>query len=222
MNEVLFLSHILLVVGFVLASLRLGQNGIISLIAMQAVLANLFVIKQINLLGFTVTCSDVFAIGSILGLNLLQERFGKEAASKAIKISFLSMVFFIAMAQIHLWYAPSSQDGSHEAFRLILGAAPRIVIASLSVYFLVQKLDVLLFGWLKQIFQGGHLPLRIAISLILTQSVDTVLFSFFGLYGLVSSLFDIIIMSFMVKCLIISCSTPLISLSKRWIRDVPV
>ena len=222
MNEFLFFTHILLVVGFSLGALRLGQTALTALIVLQAILANLFVVKQMSLLGFTVTCSDVFAVGGILGLNLLQEYFGKEAALKAVKISFLNMIFFIVMAQMHLWYAPSVGDVTHGAFSLILSATPRIVIASVAVYFLVQKLDIVLFVWLKKLFNGNQLPLRIGISLILTQCIDTVLFSFLGLYGIVSSLFDVIVMSFSIKCLIIFCSTPFIGFSKRWVRDVSI
>lgn len=220
MNEFLFFTHVFLVAGGTLASLRLGKSALTALIVLQAVLANLFVVKQMSLFGFTVTCSDVFAVGGILGLNLLQEYFGKEAALKAVKISFLNMIFFIVMAQMHLWYAPSSGDVTHEAFSLILSATPRIVIASVSVYFLVQKLDIILFVWLKTLFQGAQLPWRIGVSLILTQCIDTILFSFLGLYGIVSSVFDVIVMSFSIKCLIIFCSTPFIALSKRWVRNV--
>ena len=63
MNELIFLFHILLVLSFVLGALRLGKNALLSLLALQAILANLFVVKQISLFGFAVTCSDVFAIG---------------------------------------------------------------------------------------------------------------------------------------------------------------
>ena len=59
-------------------------------------------IKQIDLFGFSVTCSDVFAIGGILSLNLLQEYFGKEAASRAVKVSLLALLFFAVMSQVHL------------------------------------------------------------------------------------------------------------------------
>jgi uncharacterized integral membrane protein (TIGR00697 family) len=222
MNEVLFFIHVFLVAAFILGSVRLGQNGLLALIVLQAVLANLFVVKQMNLFGFTVTCSDMFAVGGILGLNLLQEHFGKEAAVRAVKISFLSMIFFLLMAQIHLWYAPSLQDTTDGAFLVILSATPRIVIASVTVYFLVQQIDVMLFGWLKKVCSQTRLVFRVGLSLVLTQWIDTVLFSFLGLYGLVAHIWDVIVMSFMIKCLIILCSAPLVSLSKRWVRDVSI
>ena len=222
MNELLFFSHIALVVGFVLGALRLGKESLVALIALQVVFANLFVIKQMRLFGFSVTCSDVFAIGAILGLNLLQEYYGKTEASRAIRISFLSLLFFSAMSQMHLWYAPLPTDTTHTAFVSILSPAPRIALASLGVYYLVQQMDLRLFGWLKHRFQGKYLSVRIGLSLVLTQFVDTALFSFFGLYGLVDSLLDVIVLSFFIKCIIISCSSPLTMLSKRFVKHVPV
>ena len=80
MNELLFFIHVFLVVSFVMGALRLGKAALIALSAVQAVLANLFVVKQIDLFGFSITCSDVFAVGGILSINLIQEFFGKEAA----------------------------------------------------------------------------------------------------------------------------------------------
>lgn len=217
MNELLFLTHILLVVGFVLISLRLGKGALIALIAIQGILANVFVVKQMSLFGFAVTCSDVFAIGAILSLNLLQEYFGKESARQAITVSFLSLLFFACMAQVHLLYAPTSFDATQSAFQTIFSSTPRIVFASIAVFYLVQQIDLRLFSLLK-----GKFPLRVAISLLASQLLDTVLFSFLGLYGLVEALFDVILVSFLIKCLIIAASAPFVVFSKKLVKHVPV
>jgi queuosine precursor transporter len=214
-NEIFFFIQVFLCVGFTLIAARMGPYALAALIALNGVLANLFVVKQVTLFGLNVTCSDVFAVGSIIGLNLMQEHFGKEAAKKVIKVSFFAMLFFVLVSQIHLWYAPASQDETHAAFRTILSSTPRLVFASIGVYFLVQRLDVLLFGWLKKIFQDKRLGIRMGISLVLSQFTDTALFTFAGLYGIVASLFDVIVLSFAIKCLVILCSAPLVSLVKK-------
>ena len=120
MNESLFFIHFAAVLGFILIAYRMGSMALSCLIVLQGVLANVFVVKQMPLFGWTVTCSDVFAIGGILGLNLLQETWGREAASKAIKNSFLCLVFFAVMVQIHLLYVPSLLDGTQASFKTIL------------------------------------------------------------------------------------------------------
>lgn len=217
MNEIFFLCHIGLVVLFVLASLRLGRGALIAMIALQAVLANLFVVKQIFLFGFCVTCSDVFAIGSILSLNLLQEYFGKESGRLASRVSFFLLLFFALVSQVHLLYIPSPSDGTHLAFTTILSSSPRIILASIATFYLVQQFDLRFFPLLK-----GPLFLRVGMALVASQLLDTVLFSFLGLYGLVSSLFDVMLLSFLIKCIIIGLSSPFVALSKRVVKHVPL
>lgn len=214
MNEAVFLFHIFIVIGFVLGALRLGKSALIACIALQGVLANLFVVKQMKLFGFAVTCSDVFAIGGILSLNLLQEYFGKEAAKQAVRISLLTLLFFAFMSQIHLAYSPTNLDTTQPAFSAIFSQSVRIVFASIGTFYLVQQFDIRFFGILR-----GKLPVRVAISLVSSQLLDTVLFSFLGLYGLVESLFDIILVSFLIKCLIIATSSPFVAFSKRFVKN---
>lgn len=221
MNETIFFIHILLVIGLVLIASRWGRHALVALIVLQAVFANLFVVKQMSLFGFSVTCSDVFAIGGILGLNLLQEHYGREEANRAVKASFLGLIFFMAMSQMHLWYAPLPLDGTQRAFEQIFSSTVRITCASIGVYFFVQKIDVWLFSGLKKFFEGRYFPVRVGISLVLTQLLDTVLFSFLGLYGLVASILDVILVSFFVKSLIIFSSSFLVAFSKRF-KNVPI
>ncbi len=184
-------------------------------VAVQAILANFFVLKQMTFLGFNVTCSDAFAIGSILSLNLLRENFGKEVATKAISSCFFFMVFFVVMSQIHLRFVPSALDTAHFAYVRLLSPAPRLLFASLIVFFLVQHLDIRCFGWISRILPHSSFPVRSSISLAFSQLVDTILFSFLGLYGMVSSILDIIIVSFLLKGCIILALGPLMTLFKR-------
>ena len=214
MNEFLFFSHILLVLIFLGAAVRLGQASLTVYVALSGILANLFVVKQITLFSLHVTCSDVFAVGGILGLNLLQELYGKAAAQKATYAALFSLLLFVSMSQIHLIYVPSLFDQTQGAFIAILGHSLRIVAASVSVYYIVQRFDILFFGYLKQRMQ--NLSVRLTLSLIVSQALDTVLFSYLGLYGLVASIFDIILMSFAMKCTIIACSTPIAAFLKRF------
>ena len=158
MNEAVVFVHVFVVIGFVLGALRLGKSALIAFIALQGVLANLFVVKQMNLFGFAVTCSDVFAIGGILSLNLLQEYFGKESAKQAVKISLLTLLFFAFMSQIHLFYVPTESDSTQGAFLTIFSQSLRIVFASIGTFYLVQQCDVRFFGILR-----GKLPMRVAI-----------------------------------------------------------
>lgn len=214
MNEITFLLHILVVGAFTFAAFRLGREALITWIALQGVLANLFVLKQIELFTLTVTCSDVYAVGSFLSLNLLQEYYDESLAKRAILIAAVSQGFFMVMGQFHLHYIPSTVDISHTAFATILTAYPRILIASLGVFYFVQRMDVVIFQALKTGFPGTSFAIRNGIGLVLSQILDTMLFSVFGLWGIVASLRGIIVMSLIIKLILVALVVPLTFLVK--------
>lgn len=220
MNPLYFLAQIGLVLTFTYGALRLGKGALTTAVAFHAIVANLFVLKQINLLGFQITCSDAFAIGSILALNLLREYYGKDAAKKATTICFFFMVFFVAISQIHLRFFPSPYDTAHFAYERILTPSPRLLIASLATFYIVQQLDIRLFGWISTLLPKTRFPTRSSLSLSISQLFDTLLFSFLGLYGMVSHLNHIILISFLIKLGIIFIMGPLMSLFGRVERHV--
>lgn len=207
MNELVFVIQSILIIGFALASLRLGREALVAWVTVQALIANLFVLKQINLFHLEVTASDSFAIGSLLGLNLLQEHFGREEANRATKICFFYMVFFTFISQLHLIYEPNLHDSTQSAFLTLFSPAPRLMIASMGVFFVVQQLDICFFDFLKKKMSTFSFAVRGGISLLLSQLLDTILFSFFGLYGIVTSVIDIIVVSFAIKFIVILCFT---------------
>ncbi|MBA2369522.1 MAG: queuosine precursor transporter [Candidatus Protochlamydia sp.] len=214
MNELLFLFQILLIIIFALAAIRLGKSALIAWIAAQALIANLFVLKQISLFGFNVTASDAFAIGGLLGLNFLQEYFGKEEAQKSTWICFFLMSFFVLVSQIHLNFIPSLYDDTQPSFLRILSPSPRLLASSMLVFIIVQRLDIYFFAALKKMRPQMNFTFRAAICLVISQFLDTLLFSLIGLYGLVASLVDIILLSFMIKLIVIFLFTPFI----RWAK----
>lgn len=214
MNEVIFFTQTFLIAVFALGALRLGPAALTAWVAVQALVANLFVLKQITLFGFHVTASDAFAIGSILGLNLLQEYYSKEEANRATWTCFFFMLFFTVVSQLHMLYIPSLHDTTQSAFVEILSLSPRLLVASMSVFFIVQQIDVHLFAFLKNVVPKASFALRSGISLVISQFLDTFLFSIGGLYGIVTSIIDIILLSFMIKLIVIFCFTSFVRLAK--------
>jgi uncharacterized integral membrane protein (TIGR00697 family) len=215
LNELIFITHSTAIAVSSLIALYLGSGALVAFVCACCILANLFVIKQVTLFGLAATCSDAFTIGATLGLNLLQEYFGKSMARKAIWINFFLLVFYGIVSQIHLWYSPSTLDNTQEHFVPILGLMPRIVIASFSVYFFVQMLDYALYGFLKRTFNDKHLVFRNYFSIALCQLIDTILFSFLGLYGIVENIIHIIIISYSIKLLSIILATPFVLFSRH-------
>ncbi|MBA2306824.1 queuosine precursor transporter [Candidatus Dependentiae bacterium] len=224
MNELLFTVYILTVASANLIALALGKEALIGLVCVQAILVNLFVVKQITLLGFTATASDGLAVGITLSLNLLQEYYTKSAAQRALYISFLGCLFYVFTAYLTMAYTPSATDTMSSHLTALLVPTPRLIAASLSTYGIVQYLDVLLYGLLKRTFNHRFFMLRNYCSLMITQLMDTVLFSFLGLYGIHESftslhtLFSIIITSYAIKLMVIALAVPFITVARTFKR----
>lgn len=215
MNEILLCAHIAIISLAALGALRLGKEALTSYVCILSILCNFFVTKQITLFGLTATASDALAIGTVLGLNLLQEYFGKQAARLAIWLSFASGLLYIIMAQCHLYYKPSAFDTSDAHFFALLSPMPRIIIASLCTYLIAQRFDYYLFGVFKKIFPQTNFVLRNYCSAALSQLLDTILFSFLGLYGLVDSIIPIIIISYAIKLCVIIGTGPFLWFTKK-------
>lgn len=214
MNEILFLLEILVIVAFTWRINRLGASALTAWISILALTANLFVLKQIQLFGLNVTASDPFIIGSFLGLNALQEHYGKLEAKKASEACLLFLLFFALAAQVHLGYKPNTFDTTHSAYLTLLTPSLRLMIASTSVFFITQQFDIFFFSFLKKAMPQRSFALRAGVSLVASQLLDTVLFSMAGLYGMVESVLDIMVMSFAVKCGAILVSSPFL----KWVR----
>jgi uncharacterized integral membrane protein (TIGR00697 family) len=213
-NECIFLVQSCIMGCAALVSLRLGKDALIAFISVSCILANLFVVKQITLCGFTATASDAYSIGAVLGLNLLQEYYDRSSAQKAILISFLLLIFYGICSQIQLAYTPCIDRTIHHHYVTILSHMPRIIIASLGVYIVVQYYDAWLYAKLKKKLAGRYLVIRNIITIGLCQLLDTVLFSYLALYGIVDNIDNIIIVSYSIKIAAIILSTPFIKISR--------
>jgi queuosine precursor transporter len=200
-NEFIFTIHCFLCAAASVIALALGPYALCSLVAFQCVLSNLLVLKQAVLFRFVATCADPFTIGATLGLNLLQEFYGKAVAKKAIIITFFLLLFYTVMTYVHVWYIPAAVDIMHNHYQALFATTPRIACASLFTYSLVQWLDYLIYGFLKGWLHNRFIHVRSFVSIVICQAVDTVLFTFLGLGNIVERPWDVIVVSYSIKLL---------------------
>lgn len=222
-NELIFFGYIFAVSTFTLIALKISKEALISLICVQYILVNLFVTKEISLFGFTATASDAIAVGIALALNLLQEYYQKATAQKTIWISFFCAIYYIIISQFHLAYMPGPTDISSAHFQILLSPMARIICASLFVYLLVAHIESYLYHYLSHKFENRFFIIRNYSSVAITQFIDTVLFSFLGLYGInesfnsVNTILQIIAISYAIKLVVILVAAPFLSLSKKFV-----
>lgn len=217
-NEALFIAQTITVSISALVALWIGPEALVAFICVACLLANLFITKEITLLGLHATGADAFTIGATVALNLLQEYHGKAITRKTIGINFFLLVLYAVFCKMHLLYIPSSSDSMHIHYDAVLSCMPRIVIASFTVYYIAQLVDCFLYGFLKKKWSQRFLVLRNSLSMAVSQGIDTVLFSVLGLYGVVSHLGEIMIVSYSIKLLAIICIAPFVQFSRTIMR----
>lgn len=198
-----------------LLCLRLGEKALNSWLCLLAVAMNIFVIKQITILGMEVTATDALAVGYLLGLALIQEYFGTKAAQYHIFLSFICSLGFVCLSMVELLYQPNHLDHAHSYLTFIFLPMPRIFMASLTSFLVIQFIDIFVFRKLSQKLKGKFFTQRTAICLLISQVLDTFIFTYLALSGMEINFANIILFSIAIKILIICISLPFAKFSKR-------
>jgi uncharacterized integral membrane protein (TIGR00697 family) len=207
-NELIFLFHSLFICFFTLCAAWLSQEALSIIIVMHCVLANLFVTKQITLFSLSATGTDAFIIGSVLGLNMLQEYYGRQSARQVINANLFILGYLVLASLIQNLYVPNKFDTTSASFDLILAPILRIGIVSMLVFYLTQYIDYILFWYLKQRFGEKYFVVRNFLSVAFCQFIDTALFTIFGLWGVVHNIVHVAVISYLVKLLTIFAISP--------------
>jgi len=174
-------------------------------------LSNILACKIITLGGLILPAAVILYPLTFLFTDVVAEIEGKKSASSLVMMGFymsLFMVFVIFIVKL----LPAAGFWKHqEAYNVILGATPRIVIASMIAYVLSQRHDIWAFHWWKQKTGGRHLWLRNNLSTIASQLIDSILFITIAFWGVFSpSAIGIMILSqYAVKVVIALLDTPL-------------
>jgi uncharacterized integral membrane protein (TIGR00697 family) len=216
-NELIFFVQIITIMGALVGTLFLGKEALVALICLYGVLANFFVVKQVTLFGLSVTASDAYMIGSILGLNIIHEHFGYVSAKRTIVISFLLSSLYLVVGQLHLWFMPHPSDVTQGHFIALLTRMPRVISASIATYLFVQILSQVLYAYARKRLPGWIVVANIS-TVVMVQILDTILFTFLGLYGMVTSVGHIIVFSLLIKGCIIALSIPFVALTRKVVQ----
>lgn len=216
MNEILFLITLILNFSGILAAYKFfGKTGLYSWIAFSTIMANIEVVKCVDIFGMSLTLGNVIYGTNFLVTDILSEKYGGKDARKAVCIGFAAMVVFTILTQINLLYVPNSEDFASDAMKTLFSLTPRLCIASLTAYFISNILDTYTFEFLKK--HNKHLWIRNNLSTMSSQLVDTVLFTLIAFYGVFSNamLIELMITTYAIKVLIAACDTPFIYLARK-------
>jgi queuosine precursor transporter len=215
-NGLILAVGVLLDFMFILVVSRLGKAWLVAAIVLNIILISTFGAKLVTLFGFTTNTGNVFYAAVFFSTQLLVERYGRKEGYKSIWIGATSIIFFILMAQLTILTEGLPQTaGVNQAMETLFEAAPRIALASLLAYIFSQLVNINLYDYLKTKTRGTRPYLRLNISNIAGQLVDSVIFFTIAFYGSLSPVifFQTLITGFILKVIVGVISTPFLYMS---------
>ena len=222
-NELVFIIKLLAGLAFTLFAFRMGKVWLFAMVGVYMVLANIFVTKQILLLGVAATGGNVVYGCTFLATDLLSEHYSRRDAKKAVIIGFFASVVFLAMSQLILAFQPSEIDTVHGGMSSIFYLAPRIVAASMAAYLISQFHDIWAFHFWRRLTKGRFLWMRNNFSTWVSQLIDSCIFVSVAFYGVFprETLIQIIISTYLLKIIVALIDTPFIYLSYKLKSNEP-
>ena len=221
-NELLWLLLLLVNFAAILLAYRIwGRLGLFIWIPVAVMVANVQVTKTIELFGITATLGNIVYASSFLVTDILSENYGKKEAGRAVIIGFFTLIMFTLLMNLALFFEPSSEDFAHESLATIFGFLPRIMLASLVAYGVSQSHDVWAFHfWKKKWPETKHLWLRNNLSTMVSQLLDSVIFSLIAFYGVFSTgiLLEIMLTTYLLKWVVAALDTPFVYLGKYMLK----
>lgn len=206
--------------GTALIAKRYGVHWLIGLFAVTAALAGILSNKMVVFGPLTIPGGVLLFSMSFFITDMISEKWNKEFAQQAVFVGFLSSIMVtVSVYIVIIWPGAPFATEQAEIFASALGMTSRIVIAGLVAYLISQNVDVFLFHKIKAKTNGKHLWLRNNGSTIVSQLIDTSVFTAIAFYG-VFPLMPVIISSWLFKVLIAALDTPFIYLTSKLMDKV--
>ena len=197
-----------------------GKQGLYAWVGIATVLANIQVVKTIEMFGFVMTLGNTMYGTIYLTSDLLNEKYGEKEAKKAVWFGFFTLLMTIIIMQMALKFQPQASDFGQKPMEDIFGLMPWIALGSLSAYFVSQFLDVRIYTYLKKVFPApNQLWIRNNGSTGISQLVDSLVFCTiaFGRAGYTWEVwFEIFLTTYAIKFVISMASTPVLYIARSF------
>ncbi len=217
-NEILWIGLLLVCfVTVILAYKLFGKVGLYIWTATAVILANIQVMKTIEVFGLVTALGNVVYSSLFLVTDIMNENHSKDDAQKAVWIGFFVLISMTLIMQITLLFIPDESDVLSGHIASIFSFMPRIAFASLTAYLISQFHDVWFFDRLKKEFGGKKLWLRNNLSTITSQLIDNIVFTLIAFIGIFSwsVILQIFITSLILKIIVAFFDTPFVYIARK-------
>ena len=204
-----------------------GKYGLYCAVILGIVLGNLQggKVSELTLFGmqFNVSMGAILYSGIYFATDLLNEKFGKDEANRAVMLGFVANIAVMLTLVLSTKFLPSDLTGSaaevHEAISVLAFYSPIFIIGSLTAYLVSQRFDVWFFHYLKNLTNGKKLWLRNNLSTMASQLIDTLIYQFTWVLATdltFTQAFAISMAKYIIKILIALIDTAFIYWVRNW------
>lgn len=218
MNELLMILEVLVVFTLVLLCHKLfGKYGLIGWIGVASVLAEIQVIKSIDIFGISGTLGNVLFASNFLVTDILTEVYGSDVAKKGVFFGVFSIIIFIIISQFTILFIPNDIDTVNDALKQIFTISPRVCISSLVMYLIANYIDVIIYDKLKKKDKDKRIWFRNNFSTIVCNSLENFFFVFFAFIGLYTfkDIMLIALSTTLIEIIIAFMDTPFLYIAKK-------
>ena len=221
-NEQLWVVMLVLNFVVILGVYRFfGRSGLYAWLPISVIIANLQVLKTVELFGITASLGNIVYATSFLATDILSENYGKKDAARAVGIGFVALLSLTLMMSLALLFDPSPIDFAQESMANLFTLLPRIAAAGFIAYLVSQVHDVWIYALLKKRRpQRRWIWLRNNLSTMISQAIDSVIFVTIAFAGVVPrrEFLQIVLSTYLLKWLVAAADTPLVYLAALWYR----
>lgn len=223
-NELVLILSLAVIYGMVLLWFVLfGDKGLICWTVLATISANIEVLILVDAFGLSQTLGNILFASTFLTTDILSEVYGKKRANQAVNAGVLTSVCFILISQSWFLYTPNGEDLLSPSIRLVFSNTPRMMLAGLVVYAIVQRFDVWAYHKWWQLTEKlcgdkrRFLYLRNNGSTLLSQLLNTLLFTLGAFWGTYDSqtIVSIMLSSYVIFIFTSLADTPVVYLARR-------
>lgn len=216
MNVILLILEILVAFSLLLFAKKIfGKTGVFLWIGIASIIANIQVVKSIDLLGISATLGNVMFASNFLATDILSECYGKKEAKKGVYVGLFSVTTYLIFTQLTIAFIPNEIDTAQGSMKSLFSIAPRACTASIVMYFIANVADVYLFEKIRS--KSDKLWVRNNISTIICNCLENfgfVFLAFIGIYE-VKDILVIALSTSAIEIFIALCDTPFLYIARK-------
>ena len=185
--------------------------AVVALFVTCLVISNVIAVKLAMIHGLVLPAGIIIFPVSYLLADVLTEVYGYRAARRVLWLGFFCNLLAVAAIWIGGLLPPAPFWDGQAAYDQILGATPRILLASFAAYLVGEFANTIIMSKLKVAMAGRHLWARAIGSTLVGQGLDSAVFITIAFSGMMPLpiLLGAIVTQWLIKSAYEALATPL-------------